>query len=143
MNIPSKNDWGKIDPKDLDANWAYKQFIGKSFSEAESMFRENALYYQEDLQSMSEIPFNFYVQALEKYIISKAAKNDSDGASSFLGMVAWMIKKRQSILSKENKEKLLSASDHIANNQNFYDADIDIYGNFTEKLKEIHRYSKM
>jgi len=141
--IPSKAHWGKIDKNDLDANWAYKQFFGKSFSEAERMFQENALYYQEDLQSMPEIPFNFYVQALEKYIVSERAKDDSDGASSFLAMVAWMLKTQQGIISKENRNKLISASAYITNNQSFYDADIDIYGKFEDRLKEINNYSKL
>jgi hypothetical protein len=58
MKIPSRADWGDIDRNALDAEWALKQFVGKSFAEAEAMFQYNALYYQEDLQSMPSIPFH-------------------------------------------------------------------------------------
>ena len=70
MKIPNRSDWGDIDKDDLDANCAFKHFFGKSFTEAQSMFQKNAMYYQEDLQSMPAAPFNFYVPALAKYIVS-------------------------------------------------------------------------
>src|SRR5512145_1265569 len=106
MQIPSRADWGEIDKNDLDAKWAFDTFLGKSFSEAEAMFQSNALYYQEDLQSMPAIPLNFYAPALIKYITSERARGDSDGASSFLRLVIWILKTNRTVLSPETERAL-------------------------------------
>lgn len=140
MKVPNRSDWGSIDKHDLDGNCAFKQFFGKSFSEAESMFQENAMYYQEDLQSMPSVPFNFYAPALAKYIISDRARDDCDGASTFLHMVKWMLQTQHDMITKKTEQLLVEASDHVARNQLFYDADIDIYGSFSEIYSEIRQY---
>lgn len=140
MKVPNRSDWGDIDKKDLDANWAFKQFFGKSFTEAESMFQENAMYYQEDLQSMPSSPFNFYAPALAKYITSQRARDDSDGASSFLNMVKWVLQNQREIVAKETEQLLVEASDYVAKNQQLYDADVDIYGSFSETYSKIQQY---
>ncbi|MEN8169919.1 MAG: hypothetical protein ABFS08_06820 [Pseudomonadota bacterium] len=139
MEIPSRIDWGDIDENDLDTEWAFKQFFGKSFDEAESLFQDHALYYQEDLQSMPFIPFNFYAPALAKYIISERAKGDSDGASSFLHLIVLLLKTRRDIISRETEQLLVDASDSIDKDQKFYDADVDIYGHFSYLTSEIKR----
>ncbi len=98
MKIPTISDWGRVDQDDLDAAWAFKQFSGKSFEEAEALFQSNALYYQEDLQSMPAKAFNFYAPALAAYLTSERAAGDSDGASSFLHTVIWMLETRHHCL---------------------------------------------
>src|SRR5262245_5666719 len=139
MQIPLRADWGDIDKNDLDAKWAFDTFLGKSFTEAEAMFESNALYYQEDLQSMPAVPFNFYAPAFIKYIISERAKGDSDGASSFLRLVIWLLKSNRKILNPEMERALVSAAEHVAQRQEFYDADVSIYDNFVDLYAEIHR----
>src|SRR5437773_949742 len=105
MQIPSRADWGDVDESDLDAKWAFDTFLGKSFSGAEAMFQYNALYYQEDLQSMPPVPFNFYTPALVSYITSERAQGDSDGASSFLRLVSWLLKSKRAIMNPERSEE--------------------------------------
>lgn len=142
MKIPTSADWGKIDHDDLDADWAYKTFLGKSFDDAVAMFQENALYYQEDLQSMPAAAFNFYAPALVKYITSPHAAGDSDGASSFLHMVSWMLKTQRNIMSSETELLLLSAAEQVSRNQAFYGADVNIYGEFKDHYAEIQSHTK-
>jgi hypothetical protein len=142
MRIPTSADWGDINHDDLDADWAYKEFLGKSFDEAVTMFQENALYYQEDLQSMPTSAFNFYAPALVKYITSPQAAGDSGGASSFLHMVSWMLKTQRHIISVETEKLLLSAAEQVSKNQAFYQADICIYGEFTEVYEEVRKRAK-
>jgi hypothetical protein len=137
MKIPSIADWGEIDNEDLDAAWAFKQFSGKSLEEAEALFQSNALCYQEDLQSMPATAFNFYAPALVKYLTSERAAGDPDGASSFLHMVIWMLKTRRDIIAPETEKLLVSATEHIAKNQVFYDADVGIYGQFPSLYAEV------
>ena len=142
MNPPTRADWGDIDESDLDAQWAFKQFFQKPFAEAEEMFQANALYYQEDLQSMPYAAFNFYAPALAKYITSEQARGDSDGASSFLHMVVWMLKTARAMIAPEIELVLVAASQRIARDQQFYDADVDIYGRFPEVCAEIESLVK-
>lgn len=139
MSIPSRSDWGELDVRDLDAKSALESFVGKSFSEAESMFRSNALYYQEELQSLPVIPFNFYAPALVSYLMSDSAKGDSDGASSFLHMLAWMFKSNRQVIAPQTQTILLEAANRIAQRQEFYDATEHIYGKFADIYSEIRR----
>lgn len=130
-------DWGDVNQDDLDAKWSFDTFFGKSFSEAEAMFQTNPLNYQEDLQSMPASAFNFYAPALAKYITSEHAKGDSDGASSFLHTVAWMLKTRRHIISPDTEELLVNAASRVARRQEFYEAALAIYGNFANLYAEI------
>lgn len=142
MKIPTKADWGKVNHGDLDADYAYKQFFGKSYEDAIEMFKRNALHYQEDLQSMPTAAFNFYAPAFAEYITSAEAAEDSDGASSFLHMVSWMIKTDRKKIFPETEQLLLVAAENVAGNQAFYDADIDIYGKFQNIYAQIQCYAK-
>ena len=142
MKIPTSADWGEINHNDLDADWACKTFLGKSFEEAVAMFRENALYYQEGLQSMPASAFNFYAPALVTYITSPQAAGDSDGASSFLNMVCSMLKTQRHIIWPETERLLLGAAKQVSQSQTFYDADIGIYGEFSGVYSEIQNHAK-
>lgn len=137
--IPSLADWGHVDHADLDARWTFDTFLGKSFAEAEAMFERHALYYQEGLQSMPPVPFNFYARAFVKYITSDRAQGDSDGASSFLYLVCWLLKSNRTIMDPETEKALLGAARQISQRQEFYAADADIYGTFAERYAEIEQ----
>jgi hypothetical protein len=142
MQIPTQEDWGQVNEQDLDAKWAFKTFLGKSFAEAEAMFQENALYYQEDLQSMPRVPFNYYAPALIKYITSERAKGDSDGASSFLRLIIWLLKASREVIAPETEQQLLAAAAHVARRQDFYEADVSIYDDFKDLYREIQELTK-
>ncbi|HKQ39872.1 MAG TPA: hypothetical protein VJ063_17470 [Verrucomicrobiae bacterium] len=61
MSLPTKdeiNPW----PGDLDGKTAVRHFLGKSLDEAEALFQEASLVYQEDLMFMGASAFRFYVQ---------------------------------------------------------------------------------
>lgn len=121
----------------LDAACAFKQFAGKSLKEAEEMFRDNALHYQEDLLAMPSIAFNYYAPIFAKYVLSNNAKDDSDGASSFLHMVIELIQANRSLATERTVQTLIAAAKIVAIRQAFYDADIDIYGDFTDLYDQI------
>jgi len=137
MRMPSKSSWGPIEKNNLDAECAFKQFAGKSSEEAEEMFRENALHYQEDLLSMPSIAFNYYAPVFAKYVLSKNAKGDSDGASSFLHMAIELIQANRSLATKNTEQALIAAAKNVAMRQDYYDADVDIYGDFSDLYDQI------
>jgi hypothetical protein len=55
---------------DLDGQVACEHFFGKTVEEAEALFRESPLYFDEDLFWMGPIAFRFYVQAAIRFIQS-------------------------------------------------------------------------
>ena len=62
----------------LDERSACEHFLGKSLDEAEALFRETSLHYQEDLMWMGPVAFRFYVRAAIAYAESDHATGDSD-----------------------------------------------------------------
>ncbi len=139
MDPPTLDDWGVIDSNDLDATWAFKQFFGKSFNQAVELFEANALHYQEDLVSMPKSVFKFYAPAFVSYLESDRSAADADGASSFLHLLAWILRSQPEILDTETEVTLLNTADKIAQNQSYYEADVDIYGQFSELNEEIKK----
>ena len=103
------------------------------------LFREHALYYQEDLASMPEDPFNYYVIAFVQYLRSADGKGDSDGASSFLHLVSWLREEQWTCVSPENRRCLLDTAEYIAQRQDYFDADEEIYGSFPALYAQIQR----
>ena len=85
MNLPTREEINPYD--DLDGRDACKHFYGKTLDEAEALFRENSLYYQEDLMFMGASAFRFYVQAAISYIQSEAATGDPDIINCFASIL--------------------------------------------------------
>ena len=137
MQIPTKNDWGKISAIDIERQYAFDLFIGKSIAQALDMCKLHSHSYQEQLQSMPKVPFNFYAPVLANYIISPSAKGDSDGANAFLDMVAWMLETQRSLINPDTETLLRSAAKQVSENQDFYEASPDIYGTFNDKYAKI------
>lgn len=134
-SIPAEKDWENW-KDDLDTRCAYRQFGGKSLSEAADLFVENALYYQEDLYWMPKIPFRFYLRAYSKYLLSDRSIGDSDGASCYLRLIrAKLATDPDHIL--DIFESIFPSVQHVAKNQARYDADKEIYGDFSELFLEI------
>ena len=141
LNTPTEQDWG--DYKDgLDAEWAHKNFYGKSLEQALELFAENALYYQEDLGYMAAVPFRFYLSAFIRYLLSEQSKGDSDGAATYLELI---IRK----LDEEPKtvepliDDVLACAERVASSQAFYDADVAIYGVFAQQYQRITELCNM
>lgn len=111
--------------------YAFKNFFGKTTKQAEELFEENALYYQEDLLSMPSIPFNYYVPPFTKYITSERARGDSDGASSFLHLIIELLASENSPADEKTMAILLTTAKTVAGKQDYYEADPDIYGDFS------------
>lgn len=142
LEIPTESDW-RSEPWCLDAEHAYKKLAGKSRKETVELFHENSLAYQEDIMFMPFACFPFYANAYIDYLRSDLAKDDSDGASCFFGLIDVRI---QDISKTENgfPESVIETLKHLGENQNWYDAEESIYGSFSEcgnklidKLQEI------
>jgi negative regulator of replication initiation len=90
--LPTETDF--VDPRsqDLDERHAVKMFLGKTPEQAEEMFRENFLFYQEDLTYMKAVAFRFYVVPAIRYLLSDAADGDSDAVNRFYSVLSSRLK---------------------------------------------------
>jgi len=86
MRLPTAEEINPI-PDDLDGQHAVQHFLGKTLEEAEALFREDSITYQEDLMFMGPSAFRFYVQAAINYIQSEAATGDSDIVNCIAGIL--------------------------------------------------------
>src|SRR5258706_7209530 len=95
MALPTRQDINVHDS--LDERSACEHFLGKSLQQAEALFRQNSLYYQEDLMFMGASAFRFYVQAAISYIRSEA----SDGDSDIISCISSILEHRLEFEAKE------------------------------------------
>jgi len=147
MQIPTEHDWGN--PYDgLDVEWAHKHFFGKTIEEAEELFVENALCYQEDIMWMPSIPFRYYVHAYMNYLLGEQSKHDTDAASCFLGLIEFKLDLLQDapsiVWARDNQNdirdvwvRVKETIEHIRKNPDWFDWDESIYGNLEKKTTRL------
>jgi hypothetical protein len=147
MDIPTDADWADwpdaaIRPLDLDEQYARDKFAGKSFEEAVQMFEENVLTRSEDVSYMPPVPFRYYMLAFKAWVLLVVEKAEDvfsdapDAASSFLRLIELMLEHAPDSIGPIMPE-LLPAVDFVEANQERYDADKDIYGDFRERAQRI------
>src|SRR4051812_30722533 len=76
MGLPTKDDFNTYGS--MDEVTACNHFHNKTLTEAEALFRENSLTYCQDFMWMGAKAFNFYVDALIKYVKSNESTGDND-----------------------------------------------------------------
>ena len=135
--IPDEKDWGDC-KDDLDQKFARDLYLGKSNEEMLERFLSGPIEVASELQFMPRIPFQYYMAGFRDSVLSlKHHELDiSTSASSFLNLVLYKLKnERDDILPIMDSLKM--AINYIAKNQEKYDADVDIYGDFNEVKAEI------
>jgi len=91
---------------------------------------------------MPKTPFQFYLEVFMQYLLSKDAINDSDSPNCFLGLIEYKIRYEWSSIKDVYYSSILKCMNFIADNQEYFDADIYIYGSFDNKVKEIKELVK-
>ena len=136
MEIPSRDDWENA-WEGLDEGCAYRNFSGKSLAEAEELFVQCALTYQEDLVYMPERPFKYYVRAYIYYMGSKKSKSDSDAANYFLSLIETHLRDKPEWFDR-TWGQIESVLQRVADQQEeYYDASKSIYGDFSKKVNRL------
>ena len=136
-SVPTEDDWGRY-RSDLDQNHAHSIFAGRTNGEMQPFFRRNPLAMTDDLRWMPDVPFRYYILGFRDFITAKEFDflDGSDAASCFLGLVLEKIENHPRLIVPVMPE-LLPAVEYVARNQDLFDADESIYGNFLEKLSRI------
>lgn len=137
MNIPAETDWGGAKLHG-DEGYACRNFLGKSLTEAQKLFVEDALTYQEDLMWMPVKPFQFYLPAYMDYLKSEESEGDSDGASCFISLISHKLGTESKDLT-ELWPIIENTLEIVKSKQDWYDASEDIYGNFPNRVKKIYK----
>lgn len=135
MTIPSESDW-RSEPWGIDTPCAYENFSGKTLDEAFDLFVKNSLYYQEDIMFMPVLCFRYYIHAYIDYLLSDKSEGDSDGASCFFGIIEG--RKNDICTSGDQlRDRISEVLHYIGARQEWYSADLDIYGNFMKKSAKV------
>ena len=130
MQLPTAEEINVFDS--LDEQHAVKVFLGKDLEQAEALFRENFLYYQEDLMWMGPKAFAFYVAAAIRYLLSAESDGDSDAANTFCGLVEFRLDCEPAKIAPVGtliREAILV----MLENFDRYDCDRAIYGDLSAR----------
>lgn len=140
MIIPTDDDWGNW-KDDIDTSSAYKTFAGKKYDEFLDKFKNNPIEMADELRFMPSKPFQYYIFSFENYIRNDKAKKDADAASCFLRLIEEkLINQPEFILPIF--DELFEVLIYVADHQDYYDADKDIYGDFQEMILNIKKIKK-
>ena len=125
MNLPSERD---INPhRDNDGNVAAEHFFGKSLHDAENLFRENSLYYQEDLMWMGPKAFCFYVKAAFSYLQSRYSNEDADMVNCLHSTIKLRLEQDSKEMDSALHE-LITGCRYILANWSKFEVDDKIFG---------------
>jgi hypothetical protein len=133
MALPTASEINVFDS--LDERCACEHFQGKTLQQAEAMFRDNAMRYQEDLMWMGPIAFRYYLPAFISYIQSSSARGDADAINCFHGLVHWWIQHNRSDLSPV-REAVESACRYILRDYDKFSVGA-VYGDLSKALTEL------
>ncbi|HEY2586868.1 MAG TPA: hypothetical protein VGI81_14075 [Tepidisphaeraceae bacterium] len=136
IELPAETDF--LDPRsqDLDERHAMRMFLGKTPEQAEAMFQQNFLFYQEDLLYMRSAAFRFYVVPALRYLLTDAADGDADAGSTFCSVLEDRAAKEPDALRPlapllaEGIAQILARFDR-------FDCDPDIYGDVPARYRAL------
>lgn len=134
--IPDSQAWKGYED-DLDVKYFHDFAFGKTIDEIQDYFGQmRSIERADELLFSPRIVFQYYIQAFAKYVMSEKAKGDSESASPFLTLL--LSREKKDVGSVKNIYHLLAKTiDFIAENQTYFDANIEIYGDFKSIANEI------
>ena len=138
MSLPSPKD---ISPRfgsaheGNDERCAREHFAGKSLEEAENLFRQNALFYQEDLLWMGAAGFRYYVAAFVQYLRSEHSAGDPDAINCFASLLEQRAHNRACVVPVA--KLLADACRDVLDNYDKFDADLAIYGDLRPRYEAL------
>lgn len=133
-SLPSEKELNVYD--DLDGRKACEHFLGKRIEEAESLFRENLLYYQEDLMWMGPVAFRYYVQAAIQYLESDAAENDCGFVSAVAATLEFRLDHYPDSLAPISKQ-LAAACEYVVAHWPRFQDKYGVYGNVQARFSAL------
>ena len=135
MKLPTAK---AIDPYDsLDGRSACENFLGRNLDEAEALFRENSLHYQEALMWMGPVAFRYYVQAAIRYIQSEAATDDHAIVSCLASILEFRLEYESAELVPI-ADQLAAICCYIIEHYERFDLTPEIFGDVRAHFQMLH-----
>ena len=137
MPIPTRRDIDVYGSPDEGA--ACQHFLGKTVEDAEILFREAGIVYQEDLMWMGAVAFRYYVKAAIAYIRSEMAIGDACMVRSFSAVLQFRLDTDPEAALLPVVDDLLSVCVYIMENTNKFDFQPELDGDIGFKLAFLHQ----
>jgi hypothetical protein len=136
--VPDESAWyGYQD--DLDVRYMHGLFFGKSIAEVQEYFAGGrAIERSSELLFAPRPVFQYYVQAFAEFLLSERGAGESDAASPFLHLLENREEKDPGSV-RDIYSSLAGCVDYVAQNQDYFEADVDIYGDFNEQAARIRQ----
>jgi hypothetical protein len=131
---PTREEWGDL-KADLDIEFGFQEFGGKTLEEAAPLFAENPVERASELQFTPPVVFNYYIFAFAAAATDANSQGQADLASSFLKLVQARALDQPETLAVVWQE-LLPAVVIVSEQQSFYGADPGVYGSFASLRQE-------
>jgi hypothetical protein len=125
---PTREEWGDL-KADLDIEFGYQEFGGKTVEEAAPIFAESPVERASELQFTPPAVFNYYVFAFATAATDEGSRGQPEVASAFLKLVRDRAVEQPETLSAVWPQ-LLPAVAAVSGRQAFYGADPGTYGSF-------------
>jgi len=135
--IPTRNEINVFNSPEEQS--ACDHFLGKSLDEAQQLFVDNSIYYQEDLMWMGSVAFRFYVEAAIRYIQSPAAKDNSDIVNCFAGDLEFRMECRSKEELAPVAAQLASACRFVIEHWEFFDVIPEVYAGLKERYLSLEK----
>ena len=135
-SLPTAREINPFD--DLDGRKAEGHFLGTTLEEAEVLFRENSLYYQEDLMWMGPVAFCFYLRAALSYLKSASAQGDLGIVSCLCAVLEFRLQHDAEAVRKAS-DTMAELCRYVLVAYNRFDVSETIYGDLRVKYQKLLR----
>jgi hypothetical protein len=133
-SLPTEKEINVYD--DLDGRTACEHFLGKTVEDAEAMFQENSLYYEDDLKWMGPIAFQYYAEAAIRYLQSDAAEHDCDFVSALAGTLEFRLEHFPESLAPISV-RLVSVCEYVVANWPRFKDEYGLYGDVPSRYSAL------
>lgn len=135
--IPTNEDWGDFEGN-LDVAHAYRFFSGRDNKEVQEEFKKNVLMRCFDIGYMPIVPFHYYILGLRDFIFSDIDDcfGKATAADCFIGLIEDKLSVSPEYICPI-WNKLVDAVEAIASGQEYFNMDVDIYGDSRDRIKKM------
>ena len=134
MRLPTREDFNTYGS--LDEATACNHFYNKTLTEAEALFRENSLTYCQDFMWMGAKAFNFYLDALIKYVQSDESAGDNDIVNCLPSVIEYRLSEAG---FAESIPRIRVLIEYVIKSYDKFEVDVTIYGDLLSKYKALSK----
>jgi hypothetical protein len=139
--VPDESAWYGYEA-DLDVRYLHNLFFGKTADEVQEYFVDDRAIERSDELLFAPRPvFQYYIQAFTKFLQSELGAGESDAASPFLHLLVNREEKDPGSV-REIYSLLEECVEFVGGNQAYFEAPVDIYGDFRKQALRIHQLCK-